>query len=161
MLDSISPLIAQYFPNGWLHYVVGGGCIGLGVSLLFALTGRIGGMSTVYSSTWGYWINRPFFRQAKFIESRQWRLFYALGLVIGAFLSSLLVKKNIDPISIGLLPLFLGGLIAGFGARMSGGCTSGHGICGMASLNLASIVAVLIFMVTAILTANLTKAWIS
>jgi len=51
--------------------------------------------------------------------------------------------------------LLAGGFIAGFGARLSNGCTAGHGICGMASLQPASILAVLIFIATAMATARL------
>jgi uncharacterized membrane protein YedE/YeeE len=54
--------------------------------------------------------------------------------------------------------LLLGGFIAGFGARLSNGCTSGHGICGMASLQLPSLLAVLTFLATAMVTANLVRS---
>ena len=54
--------------------------------------------------------------------------------------------------------LAAGGFIAGFGARLSSGCTSGHGICGLASLQLPSLLAVLIFLATAIATAQLVRA---
>ena len=49
--------------------------------------------------------------------------------------------------------LLLGGLVAGYGARLSGGCTSGHGICGMASLSAGSLAMVATFLTTGILTA--------
>lgn len=143
-----------YFPNGWMHYLVGGGAIGLGVSLLFIGTGLIGGMSTVYSSTWSFVLKQKFFQQARFTSSRQWRLIYALGLVCGALLASLLIPRA----AILVIPwwqLLLGGVIAGFGARLGNGCTSGHGICGMASFNKASMVAVIIFLGVAIGTARI------
>lgn len=57
-----------------------------------------------------------------------------------------------------LWQLGLGGLLVGYGARLSNGCTSGHGICGMASLQLPSTLAVLIFMGTAFVTANVVLA---
>ena len=53
--------------------------------------------------------------------------------------------------------LLLGGLVVGYGARLAGGCTSGHGICGMASLKLPSLLAVLTFMATAFTTAALLR----
>ena len=56
--------------------------------------------------------------------------------------------------SIPLWQLGLGGLLVGFGARMSNGCTSGHGICGLSSLQLPSLVAVLTFMATGFATAH-------
>ena len=53
------------FPFGWQHYLAGGLIMGVGVSLLFVMTGRIGGMSSVFSSTWSYIVNRPYFRQTR------------------------------------------------------------------------------------------------
>jgi len=53
--------------------------------------------------------------------------------------------------------LALGGFIAGYGARLSNGCTSGHGICGLASLQLPSLLAVLIFLGSAMVSAALIK----
>jgi hypothetical protein len=52
------------------------------------------------------------------------------------------------------LRLAIGGVLVGFGARLSNGCTSGHGICGLSSLSRPSLMAVLVFMVVAIVTAN-------
>ena len=116
------------FPLGWQHYLLGGVLIGTGTALLFVLTGRIGGMSTVFSSSWSFVLRQPFFQQARFIESRGWRLVYAGGLILGA---------------------------------LGNGCTSGHGICGLGSLQLPSLMAVLTFMATAFLTANLAARWLA
>jgi uncharacterized membrane protein YedE/YeeE len=55
--------------------------------------------------------------------------------------------------------LVLGGFLVGYGARLGNGCTSGHGICGLGSLQWPSLLAVLTFMATAFLTANLMAAW--
>jgi uncharacterized protein len=55
--------------------------------------------------------------------------------------------------------LLLGGVLVGFGSRLSNGCTSGHGICGLGSLQLPSLVAVLTFMGTAFITAQLVLRW--
>ena len=55
--------------------------------------------------------------------------------------------------------LLLGGLFVGYGARLGGGCASGHGICGIGSFHLPSVVAVLTFMATGLLTANLITRW--
>jgi uncharacterized membrane protein YedE/YeeE len=57
-------------------------------------------------------------------------------------------------VSIPAWQLFVGGLLVGYGARLSQGCTSGHGICGLASLSRPSLVAVLTFIGTAFVTAN-------
>ena len=60
-------LSLSLFPLGWQHYLAGGLLAGAGVALLFVLTGRIGGMSTVFSSTWSYAVQRPFFQQARIV----------------------------------------------------------------------------------------------
>ena len=150
--------MSALFPLGWAHYLAGGLLIGAGVALLFVTTGRIGGMSTVFSSTWSYVSKRPFFQQARFVESRSWRLVYAAGLILGAALW----WKWMGPaqaLSTGLpvWQLVLGGLLVGYGARLGNGCTSGHGICGLGSLQWPSLVAVLTFMGTAFVTANVVR----
>ncbi len=145
------------FPLGWTHYLLGGLCIGLGVSLLFVLTGLVGGMSTVYSSTWSYVVKLPFFQDAKLAGSRGWRLAYSAGLVLGAVLWWTTQGSGMRvAVALPWWQLLGGGVLVGYGARLSRGCTSGHGICGLASLGLPSLVAVLTFMATAFVTANVT-----
>ena len=56
------------FPNGWEHYLAGGLLLGLGMSLLFVATGRIGGMSTVFTTVWSFFSRAPYFRQPRFVE---------------------------------------------------------------------------------------------
>lgn len=143
------------FPLGWAHYLAGGLCIGAGVSLLFLVTGRIGGMSTVFSSSWSYVLSHPFFAQPSLRRSRGWRLVYALGLVLGAALWRVSLGSPALPIAQPAWQLLIGGFLVGYGARLGQGCTSGHGICGLASLQLPSLKAVLTFMGTAFLTAGL------
>ncbi len=148
-----------FFPLGWAHYLAGGGLIGAGVALLFVLTGRVGGMSTVFSSTWSYVSRSAFFQQARFVDSRAWRLVYALGLVLGAGLWwAWLGPSTALGTGVPVWRLLLGGLLVGYGARLANGCTSGHGICGLGSLQWPSLVAVLTFMATAFITANVVLA---
>jgi uncharacterized membrane protein YedE/YeeE len=143
------------FPNGITHYLAGGLLIGCGTALLFVLTGRIGGMSTVFSATWSWFSDRPFFRQPRFLGSRAWRLAYAAGLIVGAgFFTYVFAGGERFVTAVPGWQLALGGFLVGFGARMSNGCTSGHGICGLASLKLPSLAAVITFMATAFLVAN-------
>jgi uncharacterized membrane protein YedE/YeeE len=148
--------IEALFPTGWGHYLAGGLMLGAAVSLLFMTTGLIGGMSSVFSTSWSYVSRLPYFQQAKFVDSRHWRVVYASGLVLGAALWAMTIGEPVVT-QIPFWQLAVGGFIAGFGARMSGGCTSGHGICGMASLQAPSIAAVVTFLTTAILTANIVK----
>ena len=149
-------LTLTLFPLGWQHYLLGGLLIGAGVAMLFVFTGLVGGMSTVFSSTWSYVVQTPFFQQARFTDTRDWRLVFALGLVLGAALWWLLLG-DATPLTT-VVPVWQlggGGFLVGYGARLGNGCTSGHGICGLGSLQWPSLLAVLIFMATAFLTANL------
>lgn len=149
------------FPLGWSHYLLGGLSIGAGVALLFILTGLVGGMSSVFSSTWSYVVRRPFFQQERFTTSRQWRLVYATGLVLGAAIWWWLLG-DAEPLQTEVPPwmLLLGGVLVGYGARLGNGCTSGHGICGLGSMQWPSLAAVLTFMATAIATAHVV-GWLS
>lgn len=146
------------FPLGWMHYLAGGLVIGAGVALLFILTGRIAGMSSVFSSSWSFVSRRAYFQQPRFVASRGWRLVLAVGLVAGAALWWWLAGPT-GGLQTAVPPwqLLLGGVVAGYGARLSGGCTSGHGICGLASLQLPSLGAVLTFMASAFVTAHVVQ----
>ncbi|OIQ75406.1 hypothetical protein GALL_429270 [mine drainage metagenome] len=157
MMNSLS-----LFPLGWQHYLLGGALIGAGVALLFVMTGRVGGMSTVLTSSWSWVLTQRFFQQARFTGSRQWRLVYALGLILGALIWWLAFAGGMAQTTrVPLWQLLVGGFLVGYGARLGNGCTSGHGICGLGSLQWPSLLAVLIFMATAFLTANLAARWLA
>jgi len=149
------PSIESLFPLGIYHYLAGGVTIGLAVSFLFVTTGLIGGMSTVFSSSWSYFSNHPYFQQDRFVSSRNWRLVYLIGLVIGAFFWLAVNNFNSVQTAVTWWQLAVGGFIAGFGARLSNGCTSGHGICGLASLQMPSLLSVTIFLSSAMVSASL------
>ena len=158
-MQFLTSFLPALFPLGWQHYLLGGLCIGAGTGFLYLMTGRIGGMSTVFSSTWSYWFKTPFFQQARFTESRQWRLVYAAGLIAGALVWFKLYGNGVPlRTQVPVWQLVVGGFFVGYGARLGNGCTSGHGICGLGSLQLPSLGAVLTFMGTAFLTANLMGA---
>lgn len=155
----MNELSLSLFPLGWQHYLLGGLAIGAGVSLLFVFTGWVGGMSSVFSSTWSYVSMHPYFQQARYTSTRDWRLVYAAGLVLGAALWWWLVSDGTPgSTEVPVWALLIGGFLVGFGARLGNGCTSGHGICGLGSLQWPSLLAVLTFMATAFITANLV-AW--
>lgn len=145
--------MTEWFPAGLAHYLTGGVLIGTALGLLYLLTGLIGGMSTVFTSSWSYVSRVPYFNQSRFRDSRNWRLLYAAGLILGGLLYLALGGASFVT---GVSPwrLLAGGLLIGFGARLANGCTAGHGICGLASLKLPSLLAVLIFLSTAIGTAQ-------
>jgi uncharacterized membrane protein YedE/YeeE len=150
------------FPLGWQHYLLGGVAIGAGVALLFVLTGLVGGMSSVFSSTWSYVLRAPYFQQARYTDSRGWRMVYAAGLIIGALVWWLAFSDG-TPLAteVPVWALLIGGFLVGYGARLGNGCTSGHGICGLGSLQWPSLLAVLTFMATAFLTANIAAWWLA
>jgi uncharacterized membrane protein YedE/YeeE len=120
------------------------------------MTGLVGGMSSVFSSTWSFFSRAAPFRQPSLLSSRGWRLIYAVGLILGGSLYLVVggqsVVTQIEP-----WRLLIGGFLIGFGARLGHGCTAGHGICGLASLQLPSLLAVVIFLGTAIVTAHVMR----
>jgi len=147
------------FPLGWEHYLLGAIFIGTGVALLYLFTGLVGGMSSVFSSTWSFVSNRAFFQQARFTGTRGWRLVYAAGLILGALAWwGLFADGTPSSTEVPAWMLLVGGLLVGYGTRLGNGCTSGHGICGLGALQWPSLLAVLTFMATAFITANLV-AW--
>jgi len=143
------------FPLGAAHYLLGGVLIGLAVSLAYVSTGLVTGMSTLFSSVWSFFSSLDFFQEARIKGSRQWRLVLAAGLILGAalWLMTLGGGKPLTTV-VTWWQLLIGGFIAGFGARLSNGCTSGHGICGLASLQVPSLAAVVAFLTTAMVTAH-------
>ena len=152
-------MYSTLFPHGIAPFALGGTLMGLGVALLYVSTGRPGGVSTFFSSTWSWLLRAPFFRQVSFVDSRQWRLIYTLGIFLGGALYALL-GLPMEASHIPAWKLAVGGLLIGFGARLGGGCTSGHGICGMASLSAGSLVMVVTFLGTGIITAHLVR-WLA
>jgi uncharacterized membrane protein YedE/YeeE len=145
----------QVFPSGWGHFLAGGLLIGAGVSLLFVMTGLIGGMSSIFTSVWSFVSKASYFNEDRFLNSRGWRLLYAAGLILGAITWRYAFNAGEDVVTaVPWWRLLAGGLLVGYGARLSNGCTSGHGICGLASLRLPSLLAVLTFLFTAMVTAQ-------
>ncbi len=147
--------MASYFPLGIAHYAFGGVLIGLGVSLLFVATGLVGGTSSFFSATLSWFSKAPGLREARYLSTRGWRLVYAAGFVLGAFAFAAFAPAALALTHVPAWQLVAGGFLAGFGARLSNGCTAGHGICGLASLQVPSLLAVITFLATAIGTAHL------
>jgi uncharacterized protein len=149
-------MFPSLFPHGMAQYAIGGSLIGLGIAMLYLTTGRPGGISTFFSASWSWVSNNSFFQQASMLSSRNWRVIYALGLILGGTLYALL-GLPMETSQVPLWKLAAGGLLIGFGARLGGGCTSGHGICGIASLSMNSVIMVITFLSTAIATAWIIK----
>jgi hypothetical protein len=88
-------------------------------------------------------------------DDSDWRASFLLGLVIGGLMLSVHYPEAFDfNIPSALWTIFLGGFFVGIGSRLSHGCTSGHGICGIGRLSRNSIVITLLFLITAIVTAT-------
>ena len=120
---------------------LGGILIGLAVVVFFLFNGRLVGISGIAANALTEKNNR--FDNILFL----------LGLVIGPILYSLFTKNEINiTISNSYILLIFAGLLVGIGTRISGGCTSGHGISGCGRFSLRSIVATITFMIVGILT---------
>ena len=129
-------------PSEALMALAGGALIGAGSLLAFAITHKIPGISGVFG------------RILRFHRGdTAWRVSMILGLILGAGLLFALVPRTAAYQSNGSPALMIfAGLVVGFGTRLGGGCTSGHGVCGMGRGVKDSIAATLIFMATAMLT---------
>ena len=131
----------------WIMALMGGVLIGLAATLLLWLNGRIAGISGIFS---GVLLPKP--------HDTAWRAAFLIGLIIAAGLYIAFVpdapQLRTDFSRPGLI---LAGLLVGFGTRMGSGCTSGHGVCGLGRLSPRSLVAVVTFMGTAIVTTFLIR----
>lgn len=141
--------MGDLFPTGVVPFLGGGLMMGVGLVVMYLSLGVKAGASSFLSSTLTYFTPLKAER-----SSRQWRLLFSGALVLGA-LSYAWGHQAFFVTAVGWWRLALGGLLVGFGTRLSSGCTSGHGLCGVASLSRASMLAVLVFMAVAIVTARL------
>jgi uncharacterized protein len=135
----------------WSHFTpwsaLGGGVlIGIAAAWLILVDGRILGASGILAGLIaplrGDWL---------------WRLGLIAGLIASPILARLLFGSGGGVIAAPLPILLLGGLLVGFGARLGNGCTSGHGVCGLARLSPRSAVATGVFMAAAFLTVFITR----
>ena len=126
--------------------LIGGALIGLSAALMIILLGRIAGISGILSGVW-----------APSTGDRGLRLLFLLGLPLGA----LLYSRLSDGVPLEITPstplLIVAGLLVGFGTRLGSGCTSGHGVCGLARGSKRSLAATVVFMATAALTVLIMK----
>lgn len=146
----------ELLPDRVAWYIVGP-LMGLLVAGLFALANKPLGASGSYVQT------IAFFRDRK--KAEVWRVWYFAGILFGA-LAATALQGNFDvrggyerltslmPLPAVLIWLVVAGGIMGYGARMSGGCTSGHGMCGTAARSPASFAATATFMGVAIVVTH-------
>jgi uncharacterized protein len=126
--------------------LVGGLLIGLAVALMLLLNGRIAGVSGIVGG-----LMKPR------TGDTGWRAAFVIGLPLGA-LTYILVAGGPATVDVLASPpaILIGGLLVGFGTRMGSGCTSGHGLCGLALLSWRSVVATAVFFGVAMVTVFLT-----
>jgi len=117
--------------------LLGGVLIGLASVWLLAANGRIAGISNILHGLF-----------ARVPGDAQWRAWFIAGLVAAGFLWHALGLAPAPREGFGLGWVIAAGLLAGYGTRLSNGCTSGHGVCGLGRMSLRSLVAVVIFMAT-------------
>ena len=132
--------------------------MGIGIAIPFILTGLIAGASTVFTSTWSYFLKGSFFQSPGFLATRHWRIALVAGLVTGGLIYMFFINDG-QAVMTGVSPvrLLIGGIIIGIGTRMSGGCASGHGICGNAALEKVSLISTLTFLTVGAIVAYLTS----
>jgi uncharacterized protein len=128
---------------------IGGGLlIGTAAALLLLLSGRIAGVSGMAATAVG--IDRGGTPRAQAVA-------FIAGLPLGAALIALLVRTPELTVTSSVPLLIIAGLLVGFGTRLGNGCTSGHGVCGIARLSPRSIAATATFMASAAVTVLLLR----
>lgn len=129
-----------------LPAAIGGALIGFSAVLLMALNGRIAGVSGIVAG-----LMAPLRGEGR--ADFSWRLAFVAGLMIAPLLAGLFSGEAIQlSTPHPLWMMALGGLLVGYGTRLGSGCTSGHGVCGVARLSKRSLTATAMFMATAIVT---------
>lgn len=117
--------------------LIGGALLGISVTVLWLWNGRIAGISGILGG-----LLTP---KAGDIS---WRVVFIIGLMIAPLIYSFFAALPVIQIDADLPVLIIAGLLVGVGTRYGAGCTSGHGVCGLARFSLRSLVATLSFMFT-------------
>ena len=127
----------------WLLSTLGGVLIGLSAVMLMGTLGRVAGISGIASGLLAG------------ASDRGWRVAFVLGLVAAPLLLLWLHgHSGIGAPQVGWPLMAVAGLLVGFGTRLGGGCTSGHGVCGLSRGSPRSFTATLVFMAFGVLTAT-------
>ena len=120
---------------------IGGLIIGFAVLLFFYTTGRLAGISGIFANAF----------ISKDNKTSNW--LFLIGLILGPLLITNTSTSKIDFIvTDSVILISIAGFLVGLGTRIGGGCTSGHGICGISRFSIRSILGTLIFIITAVLT---------
>ncbi|MGE0651777.1 MAG: YeeE/YedE family protein [Alphaproteobacteria bacterium] len=120
--------------------LIGGAMLGAAAGALVLLSGRVAGISGIVAGSF----------RARGIELG-WRAAFIVGLVLGPLVVALVVGAPVVVrVPASAMGLVVAGLLVGFGARLGGGCTSGHGVCGISRLSPRSLVATVVFVAAGI-----------
>jgi uncharacterized membrane protein YedE/YeeE len=146
----------------WPWYI-SGPIIGLFVPLLLLVGNKLFGVSSSFDGFCEVIPSKILRSKINFNSNKDgWKLYFVIGIIVGALISvSFLTSDKVRFLPLdyytlgGIIKLFLGGLLVGFGTRYSGGCTSGHSITGISLLNRASIKATIAFFVGGLIYAYL------
>ncbi len=135
----LSDLMSHFTP---VASVLGGVLLGVASSMLFLVNGRILGVSGIVGGM-----------PAAPDGDRLWRVVFLAGMLVGGVSLLVVARSSLAIASESTVPLAVGaGVLVGVGTRLGNGCTSGHGLCGIARLSRRSLVATLVFMACAALT---------
>lgn len=130
-----------------MQAVLGGALIGCAAVLLLLCNGRVAGVSGILGGV-----------LMESMSVATWRYAFLGGLVVGGVLLSKFLPETAQIHISQSIPLVVGaGLLVGYGSRLGGGCTSGHGVCGIARLSPRSIVATITFIAAAMVTVYLMR----
>lgn len=151
-------------PLPWM--LAGLGIAGVTLALLLVASRRLG-ISTGFEDICSLVLRVPYLQRSAVTGGRPWRLPLLAGLVIGGFLSAATGggwaptwDLGVFDSAIGLGPagklawMFVGGLFIGFGTRLAGGCTSGHGIFGLSNFEMPSVITTVSFMAAGVVTTH-------
>lgn len=151
-----------------IHWALGGAAIAAITLALLFFTNRRLGISSGLEDICSLVVPLPYFTRGSLRSARAWRLPFVVGLALGGVLSAVLGGGWAPTWDAGLFDqvialgpagklawMFAGGFCIGFGTRLGGGCTSGHGIFGISNFELPSIVTTSSFMIGGIVTTNL------
>ena len=125
--------------------LLGGVFIGLSIFLLYFSIGKIAGISGIISGV--------------MTKATAWRIIFLLGILLSSSIYHDFVTEINPRVSYPIVLSVLSGLLVGMGTILGNGCTSGHGVCGVARFSVRSIVATCLFCTTAIATVFIMQLW--
>lgn len=135
----------------WQHFTpissfLGGILIGIATALLLLINGRIAGISGIVSGL----LRLP-------PNDTSWRILFLLGMIVAPISYQYFIYAPTIIIETNLFTIVAAGICVGIGTRLSGGCTSGHGVCGLSRLSLRSLIATISFTIAGIITVYIVR----